>query len=191
MSTVVWGILLPAQLALYAVILINGLELTEMFWLRRRRRRHAPLHPGAGQRLPKVSLHLAICNEPPALVIETLDSLAALDYPDYEVLVIDNNTTDPHLWQPVADHCVTLGARFRFFTLGKWPGYKAGALNFALQQTAADAEIAGLADSDYVVRRDWLARQCLSHARAGKPMARCPRRRRSRTARLRWPATPR
>src|SRR3569832_349145 len=60
------------------------------------------------------------------------------------------------LWQPVADHCAALGARFRFFTLGKWHGYKAGALNFALEQTAADAEIIGVVDSDYIVRRDWL-----------------------------------
>ena len=46
-------------------------------------------------------------------MIQTLDSLAALDYPDYEVLVIDNNTTDAQLWQPVADHCAALGPRFR------------------------------------------------------------------------------
>jgi len=42
--------------------------------------------------LPIVSLHVPAYNEPPELVAETLKSLAALDYPDYEVLVIDNNT---------------------------------------------------------------------------------------------------
>ena len=51
---------------------------------------------------PKVSLHLAICNEPPAMVIQTLESLAALDYPDYEVIVIDNNTKDPAVWRPAS-----------------------------------------------------------------------------------------
>lgn len=155
-GTVAWGVLLPAQIALYAVILVNGLELAEMSWLRRFRRQFAPLHPTAEQALPKVSLHLAICNEPPELVIATLDSLAALDYPDFEVLVIDNNTSDARMWQPVADHCAKLGAHVRFFTLGKWKGYKAGALNFALEQTAADAKIIGVVDSDYIVRRDWL-----------------------------------
>src|SRR3569832_286972 len=155
-GTVAWGVLLPAQIAMYAVVLINGVELAEMSWLRRVRRHFAPLHPTPEQPLPKVSLHLAICNEPPALVIATLDSLATLDYPDYEVLVIDNNTADARLWQPVADHCAVLGARFRFFTLGKWHGYKAGALNFALEQTAHDATIIGVVDSDYIVRRDWL-----------------------------------
>ena len=70
--------------------------------------------------------------------------------------MIDNNTTDPSLWEPVADHCARLGARFRFFHLGRWPGFKAGALNFALGQTSADAEIVGVLDSDYIVDRDWL-----------------------------------
>ena len=60
-----------------------------------------------------------------------------LDYPDFEVIVIDNNTTDPALWRPVAEHCARLGARFRFFHLGIWPGFKAGALNFALRETGA------------------------------------------------------
>ena len=31
-------------------------------------------------------------NEPPDMVIETLDALARLDYSNFEVLVIDNNT---------------------------------------------------------------------------------------------------
>jgi cellulose synthase/poly-beta-1,6-N-acetylglucosamine synthase-like glycosyltransferase len=40
-----------------------------------------PLAPGPY--LPKVSLHLPICNENPHLVRQTLDALAALDYPDF------------------------------------------------------------------------------------------------------------
>ena len=39
------------------------------------------------------------------MVIQTLDSLAALDYPDFEVIVIDNNTRDPAVWRPVEDYC--------------------------------------------------------------------------------------
>jgi cellulose synthase/poly-beta-1,6-N-acetylglucosamine synthase-like glycosyltransferase len=70
--------------------------------------------------------------------------------------VIDNNTLDPALWEPVAEHCARLGARFRFFHLGRWKGFKAGALNFALSQTAADAQIVGVLDSDYIVDADWL-----------------------------------
>lgn len=106
---------------------------------------------------PKVSIHVPIHREPPEMVIETLDALAALDYADYEVLVIDNNTPEEALWRPVEAHCARLGPRFRFFHLLPWPGYKSGALNFALGETAKDAEIIGIVDSDYVVERDWLA----------------------------------
>lgn len=106
---------------------------------------------------PKVSIHVPIHREPPEMVIETLNALAALDYPDYEVLVIDNNTPEETLWRPVEAHCARLGPKFRFFHLLPWPGYKSGALNFALGETSKDAEIIGIVDSDYVVERDWLA----------------------------------
>jgi len=151
-----WAVLVAAQLVLLAVILVNGFELAEMLWIGQWARRFLPASPLQTQRFPKVSLHIAICNEPPDLVIETLNSLAALDYPDFEVLVIDNNTPNPETWRPVEAHCRRLGEHFRFFTLGKWPGFKAGALNFALRQTAPDAEVVGVVDSDYVVERDWL-----------------------------------
>ena len=154
-ETVMWAVLLPAQFALLLVVLTNGFEMAEMLF-GRLRRVFLPQDPPRDAVLPKVSLHLAICNEPPAMVIETLNSLARLDYPDYEVLVIDNNTTNPALWQPVEAHCALLGSRFRFFTLGKIKGYKAGALNFALSVTAPDAAVIGLVDSDYMVRPDWL-----------------------------------
>ena len=65
--------------------------------------------------------------EPPDVVIATLDRLATLDYPNFEVLVIDNNTSDPHLWQPVRDHCDELGDRFRFLHVEGITGAKAGA----------------------------------------------------------------
>ena len=51
---------------------------------------------------------------------------------------------------------VRLGERFRFFHLENWPGFKAGAINHALEQTAPDAEIIALIDSDYVLSPDWL-----------------------------------
>jgi cellulose synthase/poly-beta-1,6-N-acetylglucosamine synthase-like glycosyltransferase len=90
------------------------------------------------------------------MVIKTLNALARLDYPNFEVLVVDNNTQDESVWKPLEEHCASLGTRFRFFHLPKWPGFKAGALNFALQQTAEEAEIIGVIDSDYIVTPDWL-----------------------------------
>lgn len=105
---------------------------------------------------PKVSIHVAICNEPPAMVIQTIESLAALDYPNLEVIIIDNNTKDPAVWRPVQDYCAQLGERFKFFHFDTMKGFKAGALNYVLSQTAPDAKIIGVIDSDYMVRPDWL-----------------------------------
>ncbi|MBV8909882.1 MAG: glycosyltransferase, partial [Gammaproteobacteria bacterium] len=57
---------------------------------------------------------------------------------------------------PVQAHCASLGARFRFFHVAPLAGFKAGALNYALAHTAADAEIVAVIDSDYVVEPRWL-----------------------------------
>ncbi len=156
-AALMWSLLLPAQLLIVLVMLMNAFELTEVVWKRELRRHFRPLRPEGGGNCPKVSIHLPICNEPPHVVIETLDSLARLDYPDFEVLVLDNNTREEATWKPVEAHCRALGERFRFFTLGKWPGFKAGALNFGLARTAPDAEVIAVVDADYVVERNWLA----------------------------------
>jgi glycosyltransferase involved in cell wall biosynthesis len=89
-------------------------------------------------------------------VIETLDALARLDYCDYEVLVIDNNTKDESVWRPVEAHCAALGSRFRFFHVEGMSGFKAGALNFALRHTDPAAALVAVIDSDYLVEPGWL-----------------------------------
>ncbi len=156
-NTLAWIGLIGAQIVLLSLLLVDGFELTEVVWTNRRRRDFTPQSawqppPDA----PKVSIHVPCYNEPPDMVCKTLDALARLDYPNFEVLVVDNNTKDDAIWKPVEAHCAALGARFRFFHLPKWPGYKAGALNFALQNTAPDVAIIGVIDSDYIVNPDWL-----------------------------------
>jgi exo-beta-1,3-glucanase (GH17 family)/cellulose synthase/poly-beta-1,6-N-acetylglucosamine synthase-like glycosyltransferase len=151
-----WALLLPLQVGLMSIVLINAFEMSEMMFPKGLKRIFRPLKADFDRAWPKVSLHLAICNEPPDMVAKTLDSFAGLDYPNFEVLVLDNNTTDPAVWEPVKAYCEKLGERFRFFHLGKWPGYKAGALNFGLSVTAPDAEVVAVVDSDYIVRPDWL-----------------------------------
>ena len=150
------AVLVPTVLVMVIILLANGFEFAEMFWRGNLRRRFAavPLPNDAPE--PRVSIHLACCNEPPAMVIATLDSLAALDWRNFEVIVVDNNTKDEALWKPVQAHCALLGERFRFFHLPQWPGFKAGALNFALEQTDPTAEVVGVVDADYVVKPDWL-----------------------------------
>ncbi|GLQ49544.1 glycosyltransferase [Dyella flava] len=150
-------LLFPAQVAILAILLINGFEFTEVLWRRKWVRHAGMLPPDPVEKQPFVSIHLACYNEPPEMVIVTLDSLAALDYQNYEVLVIDNNTKDPAIWKPVQEYCEKLGERFRFFHLEPWPGFKAGALNFGLKETNPRADVVAVIDADYEVRADWLA----------------------------------
>lgn len=105
---------------------------------------------------PKVSIQIPACRENPEMLIETLNSLAALDYPDFESVVIVNNTPDERLWRPVEAHCAQLGTRFKFLNFPKIEGFKAGALTAAMPHVAPDAEILALIDADYVVAPNWL-----------------------------------
>jgi cellulose synthase/poly-beta-1,6-N-acetylglucosamine synthase-like glycosyltransferase len=94
--------------------------------------------------------------EPPEMLKATLDAVSRLDYSNFECVVVINNTPDPALWRPIEDHCRLLGERFKFINEDNLSGYKAGALRLALAHTAADAEIIGVIDADYVVHPDWL-----------------------------------
>lgn len=136
--------------------LTHAYESLELFcrirWLRYRDQALQPI-PGYA---PMVSLHVPAYNEPPEVVAATLNSLAQLDYPNYEVLVVDNNTPDQENWRAIHDLCLSLGPKFRFIHLDRWPGYKSGALNFALTRTAPEAEIIGSIDADYIVEPGFL-----------------------------------
>lgn len=153
-------LLVPTSAVMVAILLAHLFEFVELFWEGSLKRRFAPqgLDDGADQ--PFISIHLACCNEPPDMVIATLKSLLALDYKAFEVIVVDNNTADKTLWVPVRDFMASLpersAARFRFFHLPTWPGFKAGALNFALTHTDARAQVIGVVDADYVVKPEWL-----------------------------------
>jgi cellulose synthase/poly-beta-1,6-N-acetylglucosamine synthase-like glycosyltransferase len=123
------------------------------------RRRITPTTPLSvpDSELPMVSLHVPAHNEPPDMVIDTLRSLLRLDYPRYEVILIDDNTDDESLWRPVEAWCARHGVKFAH--LANWPGYKSGALNYALRQlTSPDAEIIGVVDSDYQLEPGFLRR---------------------------------
>jgi hypothetical protein len=107
--------------------------------------------------LPMVSLHVPAHNEPPDMVIDTLRSLLRLDYPRYEIILIDDNTDDEALWRPVQAWCHR--HRVKFAHLEDWPGYKSGALNYALRKMTDDrAEVIGVVDSDYQIQPGFLRR---------------------------------
>ena len=106
---------------------------------------------------PFVSLHVPAHNEPPDMVIATLNSLLRLDYPRFEIVAIDDNTDDEALWRPVEQWCAAHGVKF--VHLEDWPGYKSGALNYALGElTDPAAELVGVVDSDYQIDPGFLSR---------------------------------
>ena len=116
----------------------------------------APATIGDAIAFPKVSIHIPAYFEPVEMLKQTLDAVSRLDYPNFECVCIINNTPDPEFWQPIQDHCRALGERFKFINAEKVQGFKAGALRIAMERTAADAEIIGIIDADYVVHPDWL-----------------------------------
>jgi len=134
-------------------------EICEALGTERWRRRATPEVSSAARDsdLPMVSLHVPAHNEPPDMVIDTLRSLVRIDYPRYEVIVIDDNTDDEALWRPVEAWCRRHGVKFAH--LENWPGYKSGALNYALRHlTDPRVELIGVVDSDYQIKPGFLRR---------------------------------
>jgi len=148
------GLLLLLPLALIALARVE--EIAAIAFGRAPRRLLAPASNLAEGLAPKVSIHIPAYCEPPEMLKQTLDAVARLDYPSFECVVVINNAPDPAYWQPIEEHCRTLGERFKFVNQNNVRGYKAGALRLALANTASDAEIIGVIDADYVVRPDWL-----------------------------------
>ena len=153
----IWSALFLAALFLMAGVVVDAAEATDLLWtgpLKRRFTGTDSAQPGSAT--PKVSIHVPVHNEPPAMVRRTLNALAKLDYPNFEVIILDNNTADSALWRPIEAHCESLGPRFHFHRYSQLSGYKGGALNRALAHSAPDSEIIAVIDSDYTVDRDWL-----------------------------------
>lgn len=96
-----------------------------------------------------VSIHIATYSEPPEVVIKTLDSLVGLKHEKYEVIVLDNNTDDPDLYEPVKQHCQSLGSQFRFYHFDGVKGAKAGALNISLELSDPRTDTILILDADY------------------------------------------
>src|SRR3989304_9893631 len=109
-----------------------------------------------------VSIHIPSFNEPADLLKNTLKHLSLIKYKNYEVIVVDNNTVDEVVWKPVEKYCNELGNNFKFFHIDKLEGFKAGALNFSLNETSAEAEFVVVIDADYEIKPQFL-KEALSY----------------------------
>ncbi|WP_298523848.1 glycosyltransferase family 2 protein [uncultured Christiangramia sp.] len=110
------------------------------------------------QKSPRVSIHIAICNEPSELVIKTIRAALQLNYENYEIVVLDNNTSDKKLWKPVREFCNRYPEKVIFKHFDKLDGYKAGALNQCLKLMHPATEYIFTVDADYILKPDSLCK---------------------------------
>lgn len=152
---IILGGLMITNTVMWSLIVLN--RFSELYYHFPRRKKGWEIADQA-QETPFVSIHIPCYAEPPEIVIETLRSLSHLEYSNYEVIVLDNNTKDLSLWKPIEEYCTKLGKHFRFFHIEQLKGAKAGALNEALRLTNPQAEIISVIDADFVTKPDFLKR---------------------------------
>ncbi len=153
------GVLLGSLLIVGAEVVAMGLALSYLFEILDvlgRRKHPVPATPVSGDYMPRVAVQVPMYNEPVPMVRDTLVALSRLDYPDFIVQAVDNNTKDPAVWRPVEQLCNELGERFSFLHLDPWPGFKAGALNEATRRLPPDVEVIAIVDADYLVQPGFL-----------------------------------
>ncbi len=152
--------LLVGTTPLLLVTLPSGfIHMLELYDIVCREHWHRPRHPfpeNSRNYEPFVSIHVPTYSEPPELVIETINKLAEVDYENYEVIVVDNNTKDPELWLPVKAHCEQLGGKFRFMHIENIQGAKGGALNHIHKYIDPRASIIAVIDADYQPEKSFL-----------------------------------
>lgn len=158
---------LPLSVALFAaeaasLLLVAAHSFYSLdFSVRKRWRRRPAEAPFSRYHQPKVAFHVATFNEPPGMVLATLRSLLALDYPaDRVVVMVLDDSTDAELRAPVERFCREHGIVYRHRTDRR--GYKAGALNEGLRLTPPDVDLVAVLDADYQVERTFL-RETVGH----------------------------
>ena len=156
-SAIAWGIGMALMAPLSVMTLVKIHEMADVvLGFPPRSLITGPVPPPSDFAWPKVSIHIPAYRENPLMLIETLESVARLDYPDFEVLVVINNTPDEALTRPVEEACQRLGPRFKFLNLQNVKGFKAGALNLAMPEMDPKADVIALLDADYTVNPRWL-----------------------------------
>ena len=137
--------------ATYLLLMVSGLYENGR---RRREHRSVDYDTIAGSRFaPGVSILVPAFNET-ATIVPTLHAGLALDYPEFELIVINDGSTDDTLprMERVADRA---DGRVRVIDLGRNRGKRAA---MAAGIRATDAEIIAFVDSDSVLEPDAMAK---------------------------------
>lgn len=108
---------------------------------------------------PFVSVHVPAYKENPDVLIETLQSLVNLDYKNYEIVVIINNTPEDMYKTKIKEFSENYPEKIKYLDI-VCTGFKAGAMNEALKYTSEKTEVLAVIDADYVVEKNWLKELC-------------------------------
>ncbi|MEK6659276.1 MAG: glycosyltransferase family 2 protein [Campylobacterota bacterium] len=151
-----WVMWVMGSILMIPLTLITLAKANELFkcTIGQRPKRLIPLDLKSNH-VPFVSIHVPAYKEQPAVLEETLVALSKLNYTNYEVLVIINNTPEDYYKAPIKALCEELGEKFVYLDI-ECTGFKAGALNKALDFTNSECEILAVIDADYVIRPNWL-----------------------------------
>jgi cellulose synthase/poly-beta-1,6-N-acetylglucosamine synthase-like glycosyltransferase len=103
-----------------------------------------------GNESPKISIHIPAYNEPSDILITTIQSCLNIDYLNFEIIVLDNNTPNQETWIPVRDFCSDK-KNVSFYHIDNLQGYKAGALDVCIELTNPDSRYIFIVDADYCV----------------------------------------
>ncbi|MEB3286770.1 MAG: glycosyltransferase family 2 protein [Vampirovibrionales bacterium] len=145
-----------SALAMLIVLIVLYLWLLTLSMVHRKRMDLKRPRPINRAYQPKVSIIIAAHNEQ-NVIAQTVETMLALSYPDFEVLVMDDRSTDstPVILQGLARKLDD--ARFRYFVRPSdaFPG-KSAVLNDAL--TLTDGEVICVFDADASVAPDFLYR---------------------------------
>ncbi|MFA5862337.1 MAG: glycosyltransferase family 2 protein, partial [Candidatus Thermoplasmatota archaeon] len=105
--------------------------------------------------LPRVAFHYACYNEPPDIVFDALSRFKEIDYPkDRYLVMVCDDSTDEKCRAPVERYCRENG--FSYIHRTERRGFKAGALNNALDLTPRDVEMISVIDADYHLEPEFL-----------------------------------
>jgi cellulose synthase/poly-beta-1,6-N-acetylglucosamine synthase-like glycosyltransferase len=104
---------------------------------------------------PSVLVQVACYNEPPAIVENSLRSVALLDYPKdrFHIQLLDDST-DPRTVARLRTFCEGLAIEYRHRTDRR--GFKGGALNDGLRAADPPPDLVAIVDADYVVQPSFL-----------------------------------
>ncbi len=152
---IVGFLMLIGIIGVVIVLLAEAHEWAEAIWTSAGRRSFVAME-AEDEQLPMVSVHVPAYNEPPEMMIETLNALAP------SIIHISrslSSTTTPRIrrsgsrWKPTAPSSVRA---FVFFMRIRWPASRPEPSIMPWPKPQPEAEVVAVIDSDYMVSTNWL-----------------------------------